>query len=96
MSTLSVLITVSVLLAWCRPVAATWDPSLGQCADPALITNVSYFISSISIATDWACAILPAFLLWDIQLRTAVKVSLIVVLALGVVLVHIARNSLYP
>lgn len=75
------------VLAQCRPVAATWDPSIGTCANPAVITGVSYFISAVSVLTDWTCAILPAFILWDVQLRWRIKVSVAIVLALGVVYV---------
>ncbi|KAK9424291.1 hypothetical protein SUNI508_13744 [Seiridium unicorne] len=82
-ATVSCLVTDITILSWCKPISATWDPSTGSCADQSVIVNVSYFISVISILTDWLCAILPAFILWDIQLRFRVKVSVAVVLGLG-------------
>lgn len=60
LSTIAAVITDIAVLAWCKPVSATWDPSLGSCADASLITNVSYYISATSILTDWTTAILPA------------------------------------
>lgn len=78
------LVTVITLLTWCRPVSATWDPSAGTCGDVSIVTSISYFISAVIIVTDWACALLPGFILWGVQMRTRVKISLIVVLSLGV------------
>ena len=84
-SFVAALATDITVLAQCKPVAATWDKSLGTCVDKSVITNVSYFISATSIITDWTCAVVPAFLLWDVQLRVRIKISVILVLALGVV-----------
>lgn len=78
-------LTTSVtLLAWCRPIAANWDATAGTCPNSSILTNVSYYLSANSIVTDWACAILPAFVLWDVQLRRRIKVSILILLALGV------------
>ncbi|KAK7706855.1 hypothetical protein SLS57_009526 [Botryosphaeria dothidea] len=85
LSMVAALTTDIAVLAWCHPVAATWDKRKGTCADASVITNVSYFISSVSILTDWSCAILPAFILWNVQLRFRIKAPVAVVLALGVV-----------
>ncbi|KAI1869656.1 uncharacterized protein JN550_005637 [Neoarthrinium moseri] len=79
------LVTDIAVLSWCQPISATWDPSAGSCADKSVIINVSYFISVISILTDWVCAILPAFILWNVQLRYRVKLSVAIVLGLGFV-----------
>ena len=62
LATIACIVTDIAVLTWCRPVAATWDPSAGTCADASVITNVSYFISAVSILTDWTCAILPAYI----------------------------------
>ncbi|KAI0156828.1 hypothetical protein GGR57DRAFT_511177 [Xylariaceae sp. FL1272] len=85
LSTIAAITTNVAVLAWCRPVSATWDKRTGSCGDPSLITNVSYFISASSITTDWLCAIMPALILWDVQLRFRIKASVGVILALGVV-----------
>lgn len=91
LATIACIVTDIAVLAWCKPVSATWDPSAGKCAPASVITNVSYFISAVSILTDWTCAILPAFILWDVQLRWRIKASVAVVLGLGVLYV---TNSL--
>ncbi|KAF4535756.1 Cation-transporting ATPAse 4 [Lasiodiplodia theobromae] len=85
LSAVGAIVTIVTVLVQCQPVAATWDKTLGHCIDTKAITNSSYFLSACSIVTDWSCAILPAFILWNIQLRFRIKASVVVVLALGVV-----------
>ncbi|KAI1336618.1 hypothetical protein F5Y15DRAFT_418691 [Xylariaceae sp. FL0016] len=85
LSTIAALVVDIALLSWCEPVSATWDTSTGSCKDESIIIGVSYFISAISILTDWTCAVLPAFILWDVPLRTGAKASVAVILGLGVV-----------
>lgn len=85
LSFIAALTTDIAVLAWCKPVSATWDKRRGSCADSSVITNVSYFISTISIITDFSCAILPAFILSSVQLRFRIKASVALILALGVV-----------
>lgn len=53
--------------------------------DYSIIQNISYFISASSIITDWACAILPCFIVWKLNMKRKLKVSVAVVLALGAV-----------
>lgn len=77
--------TALTLILWCRPIAANWDARAGTCPNAILLTNMSYYFSANGILTDWTCAILPAFVLWDVQLKMRVKVSLIMLLAMGVV-----------
>ncbi|OJD29105.1 cation-transporting atpase 4 [Diplodia corticola] len=85
LSTIGAVTTIATVLAQCQPIAATWDKDLGTCIDTKVITNSSYFLSACSIITDWSCAILPAFILWNVQLRFRIKASVVVILALGVV-----------
>ncbi|KAF2126681.1 hypothetical protein P153DRAFT_346682 [Dothidotthia symphoricarpi CBS 119687] len=76
--------TLAILLS-CRPIAANWDPRQGTCQSPQLLINAGYYYSANCIITDWTCAILPAFILWDVQLKLRIKVSIIVMLAFGVI-----------
>ncbi|KKY26997.1 putative cation-transporting atpase 4 [Phaeomoniella chlamydospora] len=85
LATLSTTIGFFTILAWCRPISANWDPSAGKCANATIVTNISFFISASAILTDWTCAILPAFILWEIQLNRRTKMTVMFVLALGVV-----------
>lgn len=85
LTAVAAVVTDVAVLAWCKPVAATWDPSAGKCAAGSVITNVSYFISAVSILTDWTCAILPAIILWDVQLQFRIKLPVMIILGLGFV-----------
>lgn len=73
---------VGVLTA-CRPVSANWEPGTGVCASTDVITNLSYLVSASSIVTDWACAIVPIFILWSTQMRFRTKISVAIILTLG-------------
>lgn len=45
---------------------------------------VSYIVSAIQMATDWACAIIPCFIVAELQMSRRRKVSAIAILGLGV------------
>lgn len=84
------------VLTVCQPVAANWDASLrptAKCASPDVITNLSYLVSASSIITDWACAILPIFILWKTQMNTRTKLSVGAVLTLGAMYVKLCFLS---
>lgn len=69
----------------CRPLAATWNPYLGTCQTKISLTTVSYIVSAVQMATDWACAIIPFFIVAGLQMSMRKKVSVIVILGLGIV-----------
>ncbi|KAI0131872.1 hypothetical protein BJ170DRAFT_611588 [Xylariales sp. AK1849] len=69
----------------CRPIAAGWDSSLGTCDTTGTIQTLSEVISAAAIVTDWACAILPAFLIWGLNMKQKQKITLCGILAVGVV-----------
>ncbi|ESZ93820.1 hypothetical protein SBOR_5815 [Sclerotinia borealis F-4128] len=66
----------------CHPINTLWGESEGTC-NLQLNSDVSLFFSAVEIATDWALAILPAILLWNIQMKTRVKVSVACILGLA-------------
>ncbi|KAF2833879.1 hypothetical protein CC86DRAFT_462135 [Ophiobolus disseminans] len=66
----------------CHPINTLWGESDGKC-NLQLNTNVSLFFSAMEIMTDSSLSILPAFLLWNIQMKPKVKVSVAIMLALG-------------
>jgi len=85
-SVASAAITEVVILSWCKPLSAQWKPAQipTKCGSFSIITSISYFLGATSIATDWACAILPVVIFWNVQLKRRIKVSLVTVLSLGV------------
>ncbi|KAJ4251053.1 hypothetical protein NW762_011704 [Fusarium torreyae] len=79
------MIVIIGLFAMCRPISANWDPTAGTCSAPIVITSLSYLVSAAAVATDWVCAILPAFMLYKAQMKKATKISISIILGLGVV-----------
>ncbi|RYN18802.1 hypothetical protein AA0118_g4677 [Alternaria tenuissima] len=77
-------ITVTVaLLSRCTTVAANWDLTAGTCSSPDVLRAITFFLSATSIVSDLACAILPVFVLWDVQLRLMSKIGVLSLFALG-------------
>ncbi|KAI1417276.1 hypothetical protein F5Y13DRAFT_185349 [Hypoxylon sp. FL1857] len=71
------------VLCQCRPITANWDISVGTCKGSDRVGKASIVVSVISILTDWLCAILPALLLWNLNMKPKLKALLTCVLALG-------------
>lgn len=66
-------------------VARAWDSSIsGTCVDREIVARGVYVYSSVNIVLDWLYAILPMPLLWNLQMNTRVKLSVMFVLSLGV------------
>lgn len=66
----------------CHPVDALWGASVGVC-NVELNSAVSFFFSSVSIVTDLTLAILPAILIWPIQMKRRLKFSVVVILGMA-------------
>ncbi|KAG9191846.1 hypothetical protein G6011_10580 [Alternaria panax] len=66
----------------CHPINTLWGESNGTC-NLQLNTNVSLFYSAIEITADFSLSIMPAILLWNVQMKGAVKSSVVVMLALA-------------
>ncbi|GME34007.1 cation-transporting atpase 4 protein [Neofusicoccum parvum] len=72
-----------VIVTYCRPFAASWGGAEGTCGAPTTNANIGYFYSAECILTDWTLAVLPAFMLHDVQLKRRTKVSVSIILAMG-------------
>ncbi|KAK1633248.1 hypothetical protein BDP81DRAFT_495453 [Colletotrichum phormii] len=59
-------------------------PSLGSCLDQTIIIALTYVVSVINIINDFAVAIIPVLMLWNIQMRRRLKVLTIFILGLGI------------
>ncbi|KAH8666810.1 hypothetical protein BX600DRAFT_436191 [Xylariales sp. PMI_506] len=71
------------LISSCRPISAQWIIGAGTCAPRTIVTSMYYVVSAGAVVTDWACAVIPVFILWKSQMRRKVKISVATVLALG-------------
>jgi hypothetical protein len=76
-----------VTLFQCRPIQFFWERAIpgqeGTCLSPAIIIGLAYLYSSINVFVDFAFALLPAFLLYGLQLDKRTKVFLIPLLGMG-------------
>lgn len=69
----------------CWPVQKNWYVNMaGTCQPRAIQTALSYLVAAISILTDWTFAMLPVMLLWNVQMKAGIKISVIFLLSLGV------------
>lgn len=82
-----------VLFFWnifqCNPVAAQWDYTLlknprNHCVSADEIVNAAYALSVMNILTDWLYALLPIPMLWRVKMTAQAKLTVIVILGLGV------------
>ncbi|KAK7540159.1 hypothetical protein IWX49DRAFT_507899 [Phyllosticta citricarpa] len=82
----SLLGTNVFVLARCRPMKAHWTPSLvhTKCGSQLHLTIVSYVQAVINIASDLFCALLPIPLLWNVRMNQKTKMSVIVLLGMGI------------
>ncbi|CRG92379.1 hypothetical protein PISL3812_09438 [Talaromyces islandicus] len=86
-ATIMMLITVFYEFGACKPIQYNWDSTIpgGKCMDPSIETNMSFALSAVNIVVDWYCAFIPIPLLWNVQMRSRLKVSVAFILSIGVV-----------
>ncbi|KAJ4339764.1 hypothetical protein N0V87_002964 [Didymella glomerata] len=90
----SILASIGVALIWqCIPIEATWNVKLrpppfgtgtAKCFSPETFTSIGLFNTVTTIVTDFIIALLPVSLVWQLQLNLRAKLSLIMVLSLGI------------
>ncbi|KAF4783300.1 hypothetical protein HER10_EVM0008434 [Colletotrichum scovillei] len=75
-----------VTLFQCHPISFFWNKSQpGSCIDVNIVIALAYLYSAFSVISDLTFAILPAFLVWNLQLRKKTKFALIPLLIMGCV-----------
>ncbi|XPS72488.1 hypothetical protein M3J09_004653 [Ascochyta lentis] len=86
------IVSFCTLMFQCVPIAAAWDtrlrpPPIGEgsakCFSMQTFGRIGMFNSVINILTDFLLALLPVPLIWQLQLNLRTKISLILVLSLG-------------
>jgi len=87
LSCISTIMACIVVWSTCRPMAFTWDKTIkgGKCSTLEAVIALSYVVSGVNIVTDWTCAVMPAFILWDVQMRKKLKISVCIILGMGAV-----------
>ncbi|KAF2276835.1 uncharacterized protein EI97DRAFT_417912 [Westerdykella ornata] len=74
-----------VTLFQCSPIPYFWRryTLTGKCMSIEVIVALGYLYSAFSIISDFTFAILPVFLVWNLQLNTKTKWALIPLLTMG-------------
>ncbi|KAK7990285.1 integral membrane family protein [Apiospora arundinis] len=73
------------LLLQCTNLAVLWDPTVqAVCWSKQTLQALSYANSIVNIVTDMFFAVLPAPMLWNVQINVRTKASLICIMGLGV------------
>lgn len=57
---------------------------MGECKSADGFLNLSYVGTAAQVASDWACATTPFFVVWKLQMTRRSKVAVVAVLGLGV------------
>ncbi|PQE06897.1 cation-transporting atpase 4 protein [Rutstroemia sp. NJR-2017a BVV2] len=72
-----------VVLNICHPIDTLWSEHPTGTCNMKLDSDISFFFSVVEIITDFALAIMPAILLWNVQMKFRVKVSVILMLGMA-------------
>ncbi|KAK3688750.1 hypothetical protein B0T22DRAFT_512485 [Podospora appendiculata] len=83
----SCLLAAFVLTFQCAPVSFFWDKTVaddGVCTEPATLIKASYYpYGAVTIVTDFALALLPAWIVSQLQMNIKTKIALIGLMAMG-------------
>ncbi|PTB61885.1 GPCR, PTH11-type [Trichoderma citrinoviride] len=85
MATIMAIVGILATLLYCHPVPAYWNPLLGTCGDFMVVVRIGYAWTAIGIVTDWTCAILPYFIVRNLQMASRQKLIVMLILGLGAV-----------
>ncbi|KAL3424535.1 integral membrane protein [Phlyctema vagabunda] len=72
----------------CRPSKYFWTRytgGSGTCMNPKITVDATYVYSAISCWSDWTLAIIPVFLVWNLQMNSRTKLVVAVILAMGAI-----------
>ncbi|OAA64899.1 hypothetical protein ISF_04309 [Cordyceps fumosorosea ARSEF 2679] len=70
----------------CQPIAHYWNDTIsGHCIPIHIYVALAYLYSAVSVATDLIFALLPAFIIWHLQIRSDIRYVLIFLMGLGCV-----------
>ena len=88
---ISVLSSAIRIISWfarCKNIRDNWEEKAEyhpeSCAPKKTLTQVSIFFSTICIGTDIICAVLPAVIVWELQMEWKTRLSVVIMLGLGV------------
>jgi hypothetical protein len=82
LSIIAGIVTIIGVLNACKPLRAFWGEVEGTC-NADISVAIGLYLSATCIATDFVLAVLPAVMLWDVQIKRRVKIYIVAILALG-------------
>ncbi|KAL8393516.1 hypothetical protein RB595_003314 [Gaeumannomyces hyphopodioides] len=75
---------IVVLFNQCHPLESYWDSRVpGTCIPPIILTVLSVAASVVNVMTDFTVALIPFFLLRNVQMRPRIKFYIRAILAMG-------------
>ncbi|KAF4500543.1 integral membrane PTH11 [Fusarium agapanthi] len=73
-----------VTLFQCHPISYFWNKDQdGKCIDPSVVIGLAALYSVFAVGSDLVFALLPGWIVWNLQLHKRTKYSLIPLLAMG-------------
>jgi hypothetical protein len=86
-----------ILLFDCHPISFFWQQvdqtTTGRCLPKPILLNIAYFYSVSTILCDITLGILPAFLVWNLQMNFRTKFAVGGILSLGAM--YVIPSPLY-
>lgn len=77
-------IVVLYILLQCRPISGLWNPASGaKCLPPSGEQHLGYGQATINSFTDLSLAIFPTTVIWKLNMKRSLKLSLCVTMGLG-------------
>lgn len=72
-----------VVYVQCRPIEKLWNTSMkGTCWSPAVLNDITYFLTGYTIFADVLLAVLPISAFWQLKMKRSTKVGLCVMMGL--------------
>lgn len=74
-----------VTLLQCNPISFFWNKfsQTGHCIPIDVIIGLTFFYSAVSVICDFTFAILPIFLVWNLNMSTKTKILLVPILGMA-------------
>jgi hypothetical protein len=84
------ILTIILIVVQCPKFATLWDPigTPGVCWSPSVQANFGYFQGATNTVTDIILTVLPAVLVWKLQIAPKLKIGLSIVLGLSLLYVR--------
>ncbi|KAL7787060.1 GPCR, PTH11-type [Trichoderma ceciliae] len=83
MASIMAIVGILASLLYCHPVPAYWNPLLGSCGNFMVVVRIGYVWTAVGIVTDLTCAILPYFIVRNLQMSSRNKMIVMLILGLG-------------